>query len=507
MRTLYRDGRIHSLDAPDGSAVMIEDGVVAWVGDEDGAQSLADGAGAVDEAINLHGALVTPGFVDARVNLTETGLRLTSVDLSGAKSLKEALERIDSAARAGRGRPILGGGWDERGWPEARPPTARELDRAGYGGTTFMLSADGRRAVASTPVLRALPRSPDGAERGGSGESGAAGESTASGGAAGSALRGEAMAAARAVARSALLPTQHRAAQRRALEAAAAAGICAVHGFSEAADAAAEGTGGIEAGPEVADYIVDSLSDALTPSARGSQLDASQLDASSLGALIQESVSTGTQFAFDVSELSDIEPFLALLEAQAVVHGIGLRGARHRIERAMAIDDPARMAALGLVAILQPHAALNLGAVAAAGVLLAFGSDAPFVPGGASLPADVERPFDPWAAIRAATLGAGASGPTRLSARAAFTAHTRAGWRAARRDEVGAGTLRVGAPAHLAIWAAGSLTHGAIDDRLSRWSTDQLAGLPGLPDLAEPLPRCLRTVVAGRTAFDSGELS
>ena len=67
---------------------------------------------------------------------------------------------------------------------------------------------------------------------------------------------------------------------------------------------------------------------------------------------------------------------------------------------------------------MNPYAAL-----AAAGVALALGSDAPVTP------------LDPWGTVRAAvehrTPGSG------LSARAAFSAHTRGGWRAARVDDAG----------------------------------------------------------------------
>ena len=37
---------------------------------------------AVDEVIELDGALVTPAFVDAHVHTTSTGLLLTGLDLS-----------------------------------------------------------------------------------------------------------------------------------------------------------------------------------------------------------------------------------------------------------------------------------------------------------------------------------------------------------------------------------------------------------------------------------------
>ncbi|MDT4944889.1 MAG: hypothetical protein QOH14_1622, partial [Pseudonocardiales bacterium] len=125
--------------------------------------------------------------------------------------------------------------------------------------------------------------------------------------------------------------------------------------------------------------------------------------------------------------------------------------------------------------------------LAAAGVPLAFGSDAPVTP------------LAPWAAVRAAAYPSDPAAA--ISPRSAFTAHTRAGWRAARRD--GEGVLTPGAPATFAVWRAGELAVDAPDDRLSRWSTDPRAAVPGLPDLAPgaELPTCLRTVLRGRTIF------
>ncbi|MHA3705178.1 hypothetical protein ACXR2U_23650, partial [Jatrophihabitans sp. YIM 134969] len=75
-------------------------------------------------------------------------------------------------------------------------------------------------------------------------------------------------------------------------------------------------------------------------------------------------------------------------------------------------------------------------------------------------------------------------------------------------DGDGSGTIAPGAPATLAVWAAGPLGVDAPDDRVSRWSTDPRAAVPGLPDLAPgvDLPRCLVTVVAGRIAFDADAL-
>jgi hypothetical protein len=116
-------------------------------------------------------------------------------------------------------------------------------------------------------------------------------------------------------------------------------------------------------------------------------------------------------------------------------------------------------------------------------------------------------PIDPWAAVRAAIQPANPAHA--LSARAAFGAHTRGGWRAARADGDGSGVLAPGAPATYAIVDAGALGVDAPDERVSQWSTDERSGVPGLPELAsdQPLPRCLRTVLRGRALFDSGELA
>ena len=128
----------------------------------------------------------------------------------------------------------------------------------------------------------------------------------------------------------------------------------------------------------------------------------------------------------------------------------------------------------------------------ARGALVAFGSDAPVTDLG------------PWAAVRAAT--AHTVPGQSLTARAAFSAHTRAGWRAV--GEHGTGMLAPDAPAHLAIWAADEVVVQTPDERVAGWSTDPRSGTPGLPALAPdlPLPTALRTVVAGREVYDNGSL-
>ena len=128
-----------------------------------------------------------------------------------------------------------------------------------------------------------------------------------------------------------------------------------------------------------------------------------------------------------------------------------------------------------------------------AGVVLAFGSDAPVTP------------IDPWGAVRAA---ARHSHPSfSLSTRSAFAAHTRGGRRAARQEAEQPGALLVGAPATYAAWAPGPLAVQAPDERVAAWSTDPRSGTPALPDLDAAEPACWRTVRDGIVIFDSGDLT
>jgi hypothetical protein len=117
-----------------------------------------------------------------------------------------------------------------------------------------------------------------------------------------------------------------------------------------------------------------------------------------------------------------------------------------------------------------------IGAMHATGVALAFGSDSPVTA------------LDPWTVVAAA---AAPRNPVfRMSVRAAFAASTRGGWRAARAD--GVGVLSPGSAATFAVWD----TPAGLRD-----------GLPALlpaPDAPTPArPVCLRTVLAGRTIYET----
>jgi predicted amidohydrolase YtcJ len=131
----------------------------------------------------------------------------------------------------------------------------------------------------------------------------------------------------------------------------------------------------------------------------------------------------------------------------------------------------------------------GVGQFLSAGVPVVIGSDAPVTVA------------SPWAAVKACLE---LSDPqARISARAAFMAHTRSGFRALGSPNPMAGQLVNGAEATFAVWDAAELSVQTPDLRVSSWSTDARAGTPMLPVLEEELPSCLRTVRAGNVIFDA----
>lgn len=527
---LLRGGEVHSPADPFATAMVVEGDSIAWVGEEGAADSFADG---VDEVVHLDGALVTPAFTDAHVHTTATGLALTGLDLSGARTLPDALARVrDYAAARPADRILLGHGWDATAWPEGRPPSRAELDAAAGGRPLYLTRVDVHSAVVTTALLDLVPGIRD--------RSGFHAEQP---------LTGDAHHAVRAAAYATVTPAQRDAAQAAALAHAASRGIGTLHECagpeisSEDDLTALLARAAREAGPRVVGYWAETVTSAKdadrvralgaigaagdlfadgslgshtahlhAPYADADHTGTAHLDADAVAAHVAACTEAGLQAGFHAIGDAALTAVTDGVRAAADRVGLGrIRAARHRVEHAEMLTEAtvAAFAEFALTASVQPAFdaawggedgmyATRLGAERArtlnpyaallrAGVPLALGSDSPVTP------------LDPWGTVRAAVFHR-----TRehgISARAAFTAHTRGGWRATGRDD--AGVLVPGAPADYAVWRTGDLVVQAPDERVERWSTDPRSGTPGLPDLTpgRDLPGCLWTVVGGRTVY------
>ena len=539
--TLYRNGSVYTAADPFATALLVDGDTVAWVGSEQAATSIAD---ASMEVIDLQGALLAPGFVDSHVHLTETGIALDSLQLADVRS---AAEVLDAVAAAAAGTPadaaVLGHGWDESNWADQALPGPEELQRAAGGRRVYLSRVDAHSALVSSSLAEA------------------AGLAGLDGFAGGSQVKRHAHTAARRTARQ--LPDHAlRNFQSRALAEAAANGYVAVAemaaphigspadlrlaaawnsqdasgqpmpevlpywgelaGSAEDAQGILHGLGANVRGL-AGDLNIDGSIGSRTAALRDDYSDAPDergtlyLSVDQAAAHLAACSLLGIQAGFHVIGDAGLDAALdALDRAAAEVGEQRVRAAGHRFEHVEMADAESigRLAEYSVTVSVQPgfdaawggpgrlyrerlgDRERQMNAFAsfyAAGVPICFGSDSPVTP------------LNPWASVRACLEH---SNPDqRISARAAFLGHTRAGWRAAKYSNPMAGQLVPGAPASFAVWEVEELMVQVADGRVQSWSTDPRARTPLLPALDTGSdPVCLQTVRDGKELFTNGSL-
>ena len=528
---LLVNGRIHTPTDPGATALLINDDRIAWVGHEGAALAQRDG---VDRVIDLAGALVTPAFVDAHVHTVVTGMDLQGVNLTNCRSGSEVIAEI---ARHCNPRPagqiVLGHGWDETNWADQRVPTRSELDEAAPGIAIYLTRVDVHSALASTALLEMLP---DLTRLDGYSESGW--------------LRAAAHYAARDAVLEGIPTEQRQALHEAALQAYAAAGIAAVHemagpkisprndleqllqlsggdlpqvlhywgelgGAETAVELGATGAGG--------DLFADGAIGSHTASLCSHYDDNSDsvgeayLSVGDVRDHVVDCIRFDIQAGFHAIGDAALEIVTrGMVEAAEIVGIDTFRRGHHRIEHVEMPSAEAikRICDLGVTVSAQPAfeglwggpdgmytqrlgkervATMNpFGTFQKGGAPLAFGSDSPVTA------------IDPWGSVAAAVQHHNPS--ERISARSAFNAHSRGGWRAVGIND--AGVIQPGYSAHVSVWGNTELVVQAPDARIAQWSTDPSSGTPVLPLLGAdvPLPDCLMTVSNGRIIYDADRL-
>lgn len=509
MRILYRDGTVYAPGVQGATAMLVDADRIDWIG-------ATRDAPRADAVVDLAGSLVTPAFVDAHLHATDTGLALLGLDLSDVTSADDLLERVARHARVLAGDAVVvGHGWDESRWSSDRPPPADALAAAAGGRRMYLARVDSHSALASPSLLATIDVPAGAADEYGR-------------------VTGEVHHAVRVAALGSLSRSARRSAQETALRRAASLGIavvCECGGPEISSEEDFTGLLALAADPDLPDVYglwgelggawkardlgaVGAGGDVFADGALGSRtahLREPYADGGGFGlgvvtperaaAHVVECVRAGVSAGFHAIGDAAVAAVLSGYELAAEVVGEArLRSGRHRVEHAELVDGAgmATMARLGLIASVQPAfdrlwggrdgmyasrlgaaralAANPLAGLAAVGVSLAFGSDAPVTP------------LDPWGTVAAAVWHHNPG--SRLGVAAAFAAHAGGGWFAVggRRG----GVLEPGREATFAVW-------------------DVPGGLVGgLPRLEAPsaeagslVPVCRRTVLRGRVIFEA----
>jgi hypothetical protein len=513
-RILVHAGLVYSQGNPNATSFVVNDGHFAWIGDREAAQIFESD---VDFVVDLGDAFIAPGFVDAHVHLSATGLQLSGLNLAGTASAKVALEALGIACEAA-GDTLLATGWDDTLWPDAHLWTPQSISAVVGERTVYLSRVDVHSAMCSASLL------------------GEPGHSVKF-------VTGSDHELARKQALIELSDTQRGVAISAALSHAAQQGIVAVHenggptiageadfkqcillgqsedlpkvfGYWGSTDLAqAQQLGAYAVGGDLCvDGSLGSRTALLVQPYEDTHAHGnSYLDEATIAAHLVAATNAGLQAGFHAIGDEAIDRIVRALHEAVKVCGVSaVRRLRHRIEHAemVSAEQLEVLADFGVFLSMQPvfdelwggsggmyqHrlgaarvATMNpFASISQHGIVMAFGSDSPVTP------------MSPWRAIKAATMHHNPA--QRISARAAFAAHTRGGWRAVH-DDV-SGVIAVGAPAHFAAWQFEQYVVDVPDTRTSAWSVDPKSGTPPLPDLTHSEPVNLLTCRSGVALHD-----
>ena len=121
-----------------------------------------------DYAVDEHGRVAIPGFVDADAHVMDLGFAALTLDLSNANSLADAQGRLAAYAAAHPDRGwIIGRGWNAQAWGVGRALNTADLDAIIADHPIWLVSADGHAGWANSKALAlahvsALTRDPPG---------------------------------------------------------------------------------------------------------------------------------------------------------------------------------------------------------------------------------------------------------------------------------------------------------------------------------------------------------
>jgi hypothetical protein len=150
---ILTNGRIYTVDnaRPIVSALAVRNGRIVFVGSDAEARALASPS---TQTIDLHGATVFPGFTDAHAHLLGLGDELRRVNVAGAASYEEVVERVKPWAKNVKpGEWILGRGWDQNRWPSKQFPTHEALSRAFPNNPVVLERIDGHADLANAKAM------------------------------------------------------------------------------------------------------------------------------------------------------------------------------------------------------------------------------------------------------------------------------------------------------------------------------------------------------------------
>lgn len=150
---VLKNGVIYTVDEsyPKAEAVAVSgDKIVAVAGNLD----IETFIGEHTQVIDLEGKTVVPGFIDSHYHFMGVGRREFHLNLDGARSLQEFLDKVKAeASKKKPGEWVTGRGWIEEDWPSKTFPTRSDLDKVAPENPVILGRADGHAVVVNSRAL------------------------------------------------------------------------------------------------------------------------------------------------------------------------------------------------------------------------------------------------------------------------------------------------------------------------------------------------------------------
>ena len=147
------NGRVYGLNGlQEDTALVIENGIITYVGDENGLRHMHLSE---HEIIDARGHIIFPGFIDTHLHFTEWARQQDFLQLGNFRSLRDLKAFL---AKEAEGKEwLFGGGWNQNNWDERRFPHRKDLDHLGMDVKAIFYSKDLHSAWVNEAVIDLFP--------------------------------------------------------------------------------------------------------------------------------------------------------------------------------------------------------------------------------------------------------------------------------------------------------------------------------------------------------------
>jgi predicted amidohydrolase YtcJ len=150
--TIIHNGQVYSESGfnPRDQAIAIKNGMIVAIGAEQEILNKYDATSYIDAVKNY----IYPGFYDAHCHFAGYAEGLNELDLVGAISFDEILNKVVAYQKKNQAKFIVGRGWDQNDWEIKKFPTKKELDSLFPEIPVYLERIDGHAALVNEAMLQ-----------------------------------------------------------------------------------------------------------------------------------------------------------------------------------------------------------------------------------------------------------------------------------------------------------------------------------------------------------------